>query len=257
MKAAAPMVLLRSLLFTLYLYGAMAVIALVLAPPLALFGGRHRSIGAAQAWSRAAIWGVRIICGTRYELRGAERLPQGPALVASKHQAIWDALFLTTRFKDPAFVFKKELLSLPIFGWFASRSEMMPVDREEGASALKTMMRAGAKVAGQGRPIVIFPEGTRQEPGAKPDYKPGIAALYKSLGLPCVPVALNSGLYWATKGILHWPGTIIVEVLEPIPPGLARDAFMAELERRIETASNRLLGEGLVQTQGTARRAAA
>ena len=257
MIAAGPIVLLRSLLFTLYLYAAMAAIALVLAPPLALFGGRHRSIRAAQAWARAAIWGVRIICGTRYEIRGAERLPKGAALVASKHQAMWEALFLTTCFKEPAFVLKKELLSLPIFGWFASRAEQLPVDREEGASALKNLMRAGAKTAAQGRPIVIFPEGTRQRPGAKPDYKPGIAALYKSLALPCVPVALNSGLYWATNGILRWPGTIIVEVLEPIPPGLSREAFMAELETRIETASNRLLGEGLIQTQGAARRAAA
>jgi 1-acyl-sn-glycerol-3-phosphate acyltransferase len=241
-KSRASMILLRSLLYTITSYALLALIALALLPR-ALLGGRATAIRAAQLWSRSCLFGLRIICGTRYELRGAERLPKGPALVACKHQAMWETLLLTTLFKDPAFVLKQELLSLPIFGWYARKADMIAVAREEGAAALKSMLRAARAKIAQGRPLIIFPEGTRQEPGAPPDYKPGIAALYRALDVPCVPIALNSGLYWQGKGILRRPGTILVEVLEAIPPGLSREAFMAELQERIETASARLLDE--------------
>jgi len=236
------MILLRSLIFTLYLYGVMAILAILLLPAVLIWGERP-AMWAARQWSRAALFGVRIICGIRYELRGREHLPPGKFIVASKHQASWETLFFATLFPHPIVVFKKELKRFPLYGWYLERSGMIAIDREAGASTLKTMVRAAEAKLAPGRPLIIFPEGTRQPPGAPPDYKPGIAALYAKLGVPCLPVALNSGLYWEGKGPLRRPGTILIELLEPIAPGLPRAEFMALLETRIETASARLLAQ--------------
>jgi 1-acyl-sn-glycerol-3-phosphate acyltransferase len=156
---------------------------------------------------------------------------------------MWETLYFMHLFPDPAIVLKKELLSMPVYGWYARKLEMIAVDRDQGASAIRELGRQGSKVLGQGRTLVIFPEGTRQEPGAPPDYKPGIALLYRQLGLPCIPAALNSGLYWEGNGLLRKPGKIVIEFLEAIPPGLDRETFMHELETRIETATARLVAE--------------
>ena len=134
---------------------------------------------------------------------------------------------------------KRELLRIPFYGWFLAKAAAIPIDRGAGARALRRMSEAAREVLAQGRPILIFPEGTRQKPGAEPDYKPGVAGLYGVLGVACVPVALNSGVYWT--GFLKRPGTIVLQFLEPIPPGLKRDAFMAQLQGRIESATNALL----------------
>src|SRR5262249_15552934 len=150
-------------------------------------------------------------------------------------------LYFSTLFPHPIIVFKKELSRVPLYGWYLTQAGMIEIDREAGASSLKMMVRKAEEKLAPGRPLIIFPEGTRQPPGAPPDYKPGIAALYSKLAVPCVPIALNSGLYWEGKGILRRPGKIIVEVLDPIPPGLPRAEFMALLETKIEGASNRLL----------------
>jgi len=136
-------------------------------------------------------------------------------------------------------VLKRELLRIPFYGWFLAKAAAIPIDRGAGASALRKMSEAARKVLGEGRPILIFPEGTRKKPRAAPDYKPGVAGLYGLLGVACVPVALNSGVYWT--GFLKRPGTIVLEFLEPIPPGLKRDAFMVRLQDRIETATSAIL----------------
>jgi 1-acyl-sn-glycerol-3-phosphate acyltransferase len=137
-------------------------------------------------------------------------------------------------------IMKEELLSLPLYGWFSRKFEMIPVRREIGPTALRQMAREAAKRAAQGRDIVIFPEGTRQPPGAPPAYKPGVILLYEVLGIPCVPVALNSGYFWPRRSILRRRGTIVVEFLPAIPPGLPRAEFMALLQERIEGATARL-----------------
>jgi 1-acyl-sn-glycerol-3-phosphate acyltransferase len=153
--------------------------------------------------------------------------------------SMWDTMALYLVLDQPAIVLKRELLRIPFYGWYVWKATAIAIDRAAGASALRKMSAAARRVLDEGRPILIFPEGTRQKPGAPPDYKPGVAGLYALLDAECVPVALNSGVYWT--GFLKRPGTIVLEFLEPIAPGLKRDAFMSLLENRIETATNRLL----------------
>jgi 1-acyl-sn-glycerol-3-phosphate acyltransferase len=185
---------------------------------------------------------LALICDIRVEVRGREHMPTGPALLACKHQCMFDIFGQFKWLPNSCFVMKKELRTVPYLGWYALKAGMIVVDREGHASALKKMVRdAVARVKEEGRQVVIFPEGTRGEPGQKVDYKPGIAAMYRSLDMAVVPVATNSGVHWPAHGFLRKPGVIVFEYLEPIPPGLKRDEFMRTLEERIETASMRLL----------------
>ena len=232
--------MLRSLIFFVVFYLNTAVI-LIGGSPL-LLGPRSWAMAGLRFHAVTSMWWMRVICGTKVEVRGRERLPKGPALVASKHQAAWETFGLVPLLRDPAIVMKEELLSLPLYGWFSRKFEMIPIKRELGPRALRLMAREGAKRVAQGRDVLIFPEGTRRPPGAPPAYRPGIALLYEELGVPCVPVALNSGLFWPRHSILRKPGTIVVEFLEPIPPGLPRKAFTAILQDRIETGTARLTG---------------
>ncbi len=208
---------------------------------------RKTMVRAVQAWARDNLRLLKLITGTGVEFRGLERLPPGAVLIAAKHQSTWETFALLTILDDPTFILKRELMWVPLFGWLASRAGMVPVNRGAGSSALAEMNERARAEAARGRQIVIFPEGTRRPPGAPPAYKFGIAHLYDNLGVPCVPVALNSGLFWPRRRFIRRPGTILVEVLEPIPPGLPRKEFIDELEARIETASARLLAEGEAQ----------
>jgi 1-acyl-sn-glycerol-3-phosphate acyltransferase len=174
-------------------------------------------------------------------IKGLEKIPPGASLVASKHQSMLDTLVPFLMFPGAAFVLKQELLNAPVLGWYAQAMGMIPIDREAHASALKKLLRAARPARDAGRQIIIFPEGTRQAPGVAGDYKPGVAALYKDLGVPCVPVALDTGRVWDARGLMRRPGVTTIEVLDPIAPGLSRDDFMRTLEHRIETASQALL----------------
>ena len=138
---------------------------------------------------------------------------------------------------------KRELFWIPFHGWFSKKFEMIPVDRDKGPAALRRMLREAKARIADGREIIIFPEGTRRAPGAPPDYKTGVILLYDALGVPCVPVALNSGLFWPRRSLIRRPGTIVVEFLDPIPPGLPKAEFLKRLTEAIETASSRLLAE--------------
>jgi 1-acyl-sn-glycerol-3-phosphate acyltransferase len=233
---------LRSLIYNIVFYLNL-VLFLVLGSPFYVTP-RKWSIRALQAWARTSLWWLRLICGTRHEIRGAENIPEGAVLVASKHQSAWDTFALLTLFDDPAMVLKRELIFIPLFGWFIPKFRMIPVERSSGASALKAMVARAKEAAAMGRQIVIFPEGTRRSPGAPPDYKPGAAALYLQLGLPCLPIALNSGLYWPRRQFLRYPGTIVVEILPLIEAGLTRRDFAQRLETAIETATARLVETG-------------
>jgi 1-acyl-sn-glycerol-3-phosphate acyltransferase len=192
---------------------------------------------------QACLWALRLVCGTRIEVRGRERLPPGPCLVVAKHQSAWDTFALIPLFADPAIVLKEELKWIPLYGWFCVKFEHILVSRERAAVALKRMLADARDRAAAGREIVIFPEGTRRPPGAPPDYKPGFVALYEALQVPCVPLALNSGLYWPRRSFLRYPGTIVVEILDVIPPGLPRAELRRRVEAEIEAASARLLRE--------------
>jgi 1-acyl-sn-glycerol-3-phosphate acyltransferase len=186
---------------------------------------------------------LRTIVGIRIEVRGREKIPQGPCLVASKHQSAWETFALIPIFRDPVLLMKRELFWIPFHGWFSYKFGMIPVDRDKGPTALRRMLREATKRIDDGREIIIFPEGTRRPPGAVPDYKTGIVLLYDALGVPCLPVALNSGLFWPRRSLLRRPGVIVVDILDPIPPGLPKAEFLNQLESEIEGASNRLLAE--------------
>jgi 1-acyl-sn-glycerol-3-phosphate acyltransferase len=188
-------------------------------------------------------WLLRWIVGTRTEVRGLDRLPAAPFIVAAKHQSAWDTFALIPLFKDPAVVMKAELGLIPLYGWFSHKFQHVFVRRESGPVALRRLLRDAKSRADAGRELLIFPEGTRRPPGAPPDYKPGLVAVYEHLGLPCVPLALNSGLFWPRRSWRRYPGTIVVEILDPIPPGIPRKQFKALVEERIESASRSLLAE--------------
>ncbi len=241
------MTLLRSLLYLVAFYIATALF-LIVGSPL-LLGPRAWAMAGLRAHARACLWLLRWIVGTRVEVRGRHHLPAGACLVASKHQSAWDTFALIPVFHDPAIVLKAELGRIPFYGWFCYKFEHILVKRERAAVALKSMLGDARQRIAQGRQVVIFPEGTRKSPGAAADYKPGVVALYEGLEVACVPVALNSGLYWPRRSIMRYPGTIIVEILEPLPPGLDRRRFRAELEQRIEQASARLMAEALESAQ--------
>ncbi len=235
------MIVLRSLLFAAAFYvttGLFLVFGVWL-----LLTPRSFAMAVLAAHGRTCVWLLKVICGTNLDVRGRENLPNSACLVVAKHQSAWDTFALVPLLRDPAIVLKDELKWIPLYGWFCIKFGHILVKRDKAASALKAMIRDARRRAANGREIVIFPEGTRTVPGAEPDYKTGYVALYEGLGLPAVPVALNSGLYWPRRSFRRYPGTIIVEFLEPLPPGLARAEFRAQLESAIETASTRLIAE--------------
>jgi 1-acyl-sn-glycerol-3-phosphate acyltransferase len=238
------LILVRSLLFSAIFYPWSALYAVAMVP--VLVAPRSWMLVGMRIWSQSVILLLRVICGIRVEIRGRGHIPTGDALIASKHQTMFDVFVQFGVLRGSLFVFKKELLIIPIFSWIALRIGSIVVDRKGQATALRDMVRRAQEQFRLGdRQLVIFPEGTRKAPGAAPDYKPGVAGLYRELGVPVHPVATNAGVHWPAHGVLRRPGVIVYEYLEPIPPGLKRAEFMRLLEERIETASNRLLAEDL------------
>jgi 1-acyl-sn-glycerol-3-phosphate acyltransferase len=248
MRASTKIALyLRSLLFYPVLYINWALF-LVLGSWL-LLAPRSWAMAALALHGDVTVWLLRVICGTKMEVRGREKLLPGPVIVAAKHQAAWDTFAIISLMRDPALVMKAELLSVPIYGRFCRKFELIPIQRDLGAAALRQMVREARTRAAQNREIVIFPEGTRKTPGDAPDYKPGIMFLYQDLKVPVCPLALNSGMFWPRRSILRYPGTIVAEFLDPIPPGLPRREFMERLESAIEGASNALCLEARMELE--------
>jgi len=232
----------RSIAFNVLFYLNLALF-LVLGSEF-LLTPRKWSIRALQSWACTSLWLLRVVAGTTIEVRGRQHIPKGAALVAGKHQSFWETFAILPYLDDPAMVLKKELTYIPFFGWFIDKFRMIAVERRAGTAALKTMVRRAEEEIAKGRQVVIMPEGTRRAPDDPPDYKPGAAALYATLDTPCVPFALNSGLYWPRRKFLRYPGTIILEFLPAIPAGLARKEFQRRLEEAIEVATARLVAEG-------------
>ena len=233
------MTLLRSLLFnaTLYVWTFLCCIALL----WMLLLPRRGMIEVVKWYMRTLLWLERHIIGLTYEVRGREHLPKsGAFLVAAKHQSMWETMVLHLLVEDPAIILKRELLFVPIWGWYAAKAKMIAVKRGRRGKSVPSMLAGARRVAAEGRPIIIFPQGTRTAPGHYRPYKMGIGLLYDALQVPIVPLALNSGLYWPRRKFLRRPGTIVVEFLAPIPPGQPRDAVMIELEGRLEAASDQL-----------------
>jgi 1-acyl-sn-glycerol-3-phosphate acyltransferase len=229
---------LRALAFNLAFVAATIVVGM-LGLPL-LLTPRRVVMAFGRFWARAVLALLNATVGLRGEVRGRQHLPPGACLIAMKHQSMWDTLMLPVLLGDPAVVIKRELLLVPFYGWYASRAGSIFVDRKGGAAALRRMVAAARRAAAMGRPIVIFPEGTRTAPGRRLPYQPGVAALYQALGLPLVPAAVNSGLFWGRRSFLKRPGRAVMQFLPPMPPGLPRRELMPELEARIEEATRAL-----------------
>ena len=235
------MLIFRSVLFN----------AVFLVYHLALILGLTALIPFPRVWSQGVVrvWTIgvkailKVIVGLDVEFRGLQNLPQGPCVIVSKHQSAWDTFAFYVLLDDPNYILKKELTRIPFWGWCALSCGAISVDRSGGGSALKQLLRDTKDRLAKGRQVVIFPEGTRTEPGTRQPYNPGVAAIYAHGLGPVVPVALNSGLFWGRRRFLKQPGIITVEFLAPIPEGLERGRFMEELENRIEDASERLRAE--------------
>lgn len=215
----------------------------------ALLVSRRGAVTAARLWCGGILWGLKTFTRLDYEVRG--NIPRSPTLVAAKHMSMWDTVALFYLIGDPVFVLKRELMRIPFYGWYARRVGMIAIDRQAAGAALRNMTKDARRALKQGVSVVIFPEGTRRKPGSPPDYKTGVAALYQRLDEPCVPVALNSGLFWTgPAGFLKKPGRIVIRFLPPIAAGMKRQDFMRTLETRIEQATADLLREGRAKVGG-------
>lgn len=232
------MMLLRSLLYVALFYLWTTLVALTCTPML--FGPIRWVLAMFHVWGRGVV-GLLIVCGIKVEVRGRQYIPTGAAIVAPKHQCMLDVFAQFTWLPASVYVMKKELAWIPWFAWYAIKAGAIVIDRDGGAKTIRQIVREGTELFKSGRQVVIYPEGTRKAPGAPPDYKPGIAALYRELNVPVYPVATNAGVHWPAHGVLRKPGLIVFEYLEPIPPGLKRAEFMRLLEERIETKSRELM----------------
>lgn len=233
--------ILRSILFNVAFYVNLAFWIIVLLPMLLL----PRSIAwkGIHGWCHSSLWLQKVLAGTGHEIRGRERIPDGGYIVAAKHQSFFETFALVPLFPDPTYILKRELMWIPGFGWYLKKMRQIPVNRGKRSVALKAMTARAVQEVARGRQIMIFPEGTRRPAGAEPAYKYGVAHLYRETGATVVPVALNSGLFWPRRKFLRYPGTVVMEFLDPIGPGLTTDEFLATLQERIEPACDRLIAE--------------
>jgi 1-acyl-sn-glycerol-3-phosphate acyltransferase len=235
------LILVRSIAFNLLFY-LNTLIYLIVALPT-FFLPYRAIIAVARSWARTNMMLLRVIAGIDVEVRGREKIPKGPIIVASKHQSAWETFALLPLFDNPLFIVKRELEWIPIFGWLMIKGRMVPVNRSAGSQALVAMTERARIELADNRQLIIFPEGTRRPAGAEPRYKFGVAHLYAAEGVPCVPIALNSGLFWPRRSIRRLPGTVVVEVLDPIAAGIDKDVFFKRLQQDIETATARLIAE--------------
>ena len=236
------MIIIRSLIFNalFFIYGTFFSIVLMLTLPFP----RHLLQRGLKLWMKITMATLKVVAGLDMEFRGLENLPKGPAIIVCKHLSAWETGIFLLIVDDATYVLKKELLAIPFYGLLLRKAKMIAIDRDGGASSLKRLVNESLAALDDGRKVVIFPEGTRSAVGDKLPYHPGVAAVYKKTTAPVIPVALNSGLFWPRRKFRKEPGRIVLEYLEPMPAGLDRKTFMAELENRVETASNRLIEEG-------------
>jgi 1-acyl-sn-glycerol-3-phosphate acyltransferase len=234
-------IFLRSLVFNVLFYLNFLLWVLIALPTFLM--PRAAMLRVADWWARCIIVLMRIVCNIKVEFRGVEKIPKGPLIVASKHQSMWETISLLRFFEAPFFALKRELRFIPIFGLFLIKTDMIAIDRSAGGRALVAMARRARKEVLRGRQFVIFPEGTRRPVGAPPQYKSGIGLIYTDCGVPCLPVALNSGLFWPRRTFMRYPGTLVVEFLDPLPAGLPRDEFLTRMRNAIEDATNRIVAD--------------
>ena len=240
------MLTLRSLAFNVVFY-ANLIVQMVVFAPFFFLAPRKKAWVVPKFWARSSLWFHRVIAGTRYEITGLENLPEGPFILAPKHQSFWDVIAFLPYIRDPIFILKRELTWIPFFGWYIMKMRMIPINRGKRSKALRTALVETRERMKEDRQLIIYPEGTRRAPGDEPAYKWGIAEIYSTLDLPVVPVAHVAGLYWPRRKFLRFPGTIHARVLPPIEPGLGREAFMERLVATTERECDALLIEAARQ----------
>jgi 1-acyl-sn-glycerol-3-phosphate acyltransferase len=236
------LILVRSILFNILFYLNLLIYLIAAIPTY--FLPYRVLVALAKSWGRSNLRLLRLVCDIDVAWIGLEKIPPGPLIVAAKHQSTWETFALLALFDDPTFIVKRELMWIPLFGWCIWKARMIPVDRGARTQALAAMTERARIQLERSRQLVIFPEGTRRAPGAEPAYKFGVAHLYAETGVPCLPIALNSGLVWPRRRFLRYPGTVRVEILDPIPPGLGRTEFFERLKKDIEDATARLVATG-------------
>ncbi len=239
------MLFLRSLIFQIVYYLNLAFWMVLWLPGLMM--RRRVALELGRQWGRTSLWLLDKICGVKVEYRGLENIRKGAVIVACKHQSVWETFVLPIHFPDFSFILKHELIYIPFFGWYLLAAEQIAIDRSKGGKILPQIVEKVRGIFAQGRQLFIFPEGTRRPAGAPPEYKFGIAHIYKETNAPVVPVALNSGVFWARRAFYVRPGTVVMEFLPTIEPGLKPREFFNELQNRIETASDRLIAEAVAR----------
>ena len=237
------MIAIRSFAFNALFYINTTILAILGLPTLLMKRGAVLELS--RVWARTSLWLLDKVCGTRVEFRGVENLPKGACVIAAKHQSALETFALTTQMGDFTFVLKRELLAIPMFGWYLKGAEQIAIDRARRGQALADLTRQVTEAIAEGRQVFIFPEGTRTAAGAPPYYKSGVAHLCAATGATCVPVALNSGLFWPRRGLLRRPGPRRHRVSAPIAADPDKQRFMRLLESRIETATARLIAAAL------------
>ncbi len=233
---------LRSLLFNVLFYAVLVCLAIVALPTF--FMPPRAMLTVARWWANATLFLMRVICNIKVEFRGVENIPEGPLVIVAKHQSFWETFVLPQFFARPIFILKRQLMQIPVFGQFLAKTGMIAIDRSAGVKALLDMTRRARDAVRGGCQLVIFPEGTRRAPGAPADYKTGFAQIYAACGVPCLPVALNSGLFWPRRTFMRYPGTLVVEFLDPLPAGLPKEEFLTRVQAAIEGATGRIVEAG-------------
>ncbi len=224
----------RSIVYTVVIALVAVVLTVLLAPTL--FMGERIARNTIKLWARFAMWLMPLLTGVSYRVEGREHLPEGGALIVSNHQSLWETFALQILLPHPSVILKKELLRIPVYGWWAKRSGNIVIDRDGGARELRRLRDEAAARIADGAQIVVFPEGTRVAPGETAPYQPGVAGIYAAAGAPCIPIAHDSGKFWRKLGGALNPGVITVRILEPIPPGIDRREFQQLISARINAA---------------------
>jgi 1-acyl-sn-glycerol-3-phosphate acyltransferase len=234
------MIALRSVLFNTIFY-ANLIIRMIVLSPYYFLAPRKTAYQVPKNWALSNHWLMEKIVGTTFEIEGMENLPDGGYILAPKHQSFWDTYALLPWLKDPVYILKRELMWIPLFGWYARKQRMIPINRGARGKVMVEALKRTKEELATGRQLIIYPEGTRRPPGAEPAYKYGIARMYRDLKLPVVPVAMHPGLFWPRRSTMRYPGHFKVRILPAIQPGMDTDAFFAHLIEVTERASDELL----------------
>jgi 1-acyl-sn-glycerol-3-phosphate acyltransferase len=240
------MLFLRSLLFNILFY-LTTFLQMVFQAPVYFAVSRKKAWFVPNNWSRLNNWMLRVICGTAVEFKGIENVPDGPCIIAAKHQSSWDTFVFLPYLKDPVLILKRILMRIPLFGQFVAKMDMIAIDRASKDEARRQVNAGANRAKADGRQILIYPEGTRRSPGEEPAYKQGVAMIYEATELPVIPVAHNAGMFWPRRKFMRYPGKMTVEFLPQIPAGLPRDEMFKRLISELEARCDALLIDGATQ----------